>query len=133
MTSNENRGTASKKPAETEVREKSVRRTYTDEYKRRIVAEVNAAPRGTMAEILRREGLYSATVDTWRKELAPSMAARKRGRKPSPETPLKKELERLARENERLKRKLEHAELIISVQKKVARMFDQPTKSDDEH
>lgn len=133
MTSNQKDSAAPKKPAETEVRARPIRRTYTDEYKRRIVDEVNAAPRGTMAEILRREGLYSATVDNWRRELAGSMASRKRGRKASPETPLKKELERLARENERLKRKLEHAELIISVQKKVARMFDQPSDPDDEH
>lgn len=133
MANNQQSNDASKEPVETEVRERAKRRIFSDEYKRRIAAEVNAAPRGTMAEILRREGLYSATVDTWRKELSSALAPRKRGRKASPDTPLKKELERLSRENERLRRKLEHAELIISVQKKVARMFDQPIDPDDEH
>lgn len=68
--------------------------------------------------ILRRESLYSTTVDNWRKEIAGERTAGKAGRKASSETPLKKENERLRRENQRLERKLEHAALIISVQKK---------------
>lgn len=122
----------SKKPAETGLDDAPKRRVYTAEYKRRIVEEINAAPRGGIAPILRREGLYSATVDNWRKELAGTFEPKKRGRKPSPETPIKRELERLERENARLKRKLDHAELIISVQKKVARMFDHPTDDNQE-
>lgn len=116
---------SSKKPAETELLDKPKHRVYTPEYKRRIVEEINAAPKGGISAILRREGLYSTTVDTWRRELAGVFEPRTRGRKPSPDTPAKQEIKRLRRENERLKRKLEHAELIIDVQKKVARMFEQ--------
>lgn len=124
MNSNQQPENPATKPVETEVRAKPRHRRYTAEYKRRIVEEIEAADYGGMARILRREGLYSTTVNDWRKELAGAFVPRKPGRKPSPETPLKKELQRLERENERLKRKLEHAELIIDVQKKVARMFE---------
>jgi transposase len=121
---------SSKKPAETELPEKP-KRVFTPEYKRRIVEEINAAPKGGIAAILRREGLYSTTVDNWRKEFSGAFTPKKRGRKPSPDTSVRRELERLERENARLKRKLEHAELIIDVQKKVARMFDPPPETDD--
>ncbi len=104
---------------------------YTAEYKRRIVEEISRAPRGGIAVILRREGLYAATVDAWRKEFSGAMEPRKRGRKPSAESPLKNEVERLERENARLKQKLEQAETIIDVQKKIARMFEPPSKADE--
>lgn len=123
---------SSKKPAETELEQKPAKRVFTAEYKRRIVEEINAAPKGGIAAILRRDGLYSTTVDNWRKEYSGAFEPKKRGRKPSPETPIKRELERLERENERLRRKLEHAELIIDVQKKVARMFEPPPERDEQ-
>ena len=111
--------------AETEVRQKPARASFSAEYKRQIVKEYTSAEkRGEKAAILRREGLYSSTVTNWCNEFASAAEPKKRGRKPSPDTPLKKELERLQRENERLKQKLEHAELIIDVQKKVSRMLE---------
>lgn len=111
---------------DSEVRSRPARRVYNAEYKRQVVQEVNAAPPGGIGVILRREGLYSTTVDNWRKELAGKQQAKKPGRKASPETPLRRENARLQRENARLQRKLEHAELIIDVQKKVARLLGQP-------
>jgi transposase-like protein len=123
---------SSNKPAETELGQRPAKRIYTAEYKRHIVEQINAAPKGGIAAILRREGLYSTTVDNWRKELAGAFEPKKRGRKPSPDTPIKRELERLERENARLKRKLEHAELIIDVQKKVARIFEVPPEGNDQ-
>jgi transposase len=119
-------------PVETEVRAKPRQRRYTAEYKRRILEEIEASGYGGMARVLRREGLYSTTVNDWRKELAGTFTPRKPGRKASPETPMKKEIQRLERENERLKRKLEQAELIIDVQKKVARIFEQHNPEQDE-
>jgi transposase len=117
-------GRVTTEPVPTEVQEPGERRVYTAEYKRQIVAEVTGAPRGQLAAILRRERLYSTTVKSWCDELANKRAPGKPGRKASAETPLKKEIERLRRENARLERKLEHAELIIDVQKKVARLID---------
>ena len=42
------------------------RRTFTTEYKRRIVAEYDAAPNGTKGAVLRRERLYDSHVQEWR-------------------------------------------------------------------
>lgn len=125
-TRNHVNGTTAKEPVPTEVHQPGERRIYTEEYKRQIVAEVNAAPRGGIGVILRREGLYSTTVDAWRKDAAGMRTAGRAGRKASPQTPLKKENQRLEREIQRLERKLAHAALIIEVQKKVARLLDAP-------
>lgn len=131
MTSSELTNGKPSEPIPTEVREKPKRRVYTSEYKRKIIAEIDAAPRGGKALILRREGLWAASVDGWRKELSGSLELRKRGRKPSPDTPLKHENEKLRRQIERLETKLEHAALIIAAQKKVARLFEQMNENDD--
>ncbi len=117
VTQQENQAVNQRPP--TEVREPAVRRDYTAEYKRQIVAEINAAPYGGIGAILRREALYSTTVDAWRKETAGTRTTGVPGRKPSPQTPLKQENERLRRENERLQKKLQQAALIIELQKKV--------------
>jgi transposase-like protein len=59
--------------APTEVSPKAKRRTFTTEYKRRILREADACKRpGEMGALLRREGLYSSHVTEWR-------AARDRG------------------------------------------------------
>ena len=42
------------------------RRTFTTEYKRRIVAEYDAAPKGVKGAVLRRERLYDSHVQEWR-------------------------------------------------------------------
>jgi len=133
MINNEQTNGAPSLGVETEVQAKAKRRVFSPEYKRRIVEEVNQAPHGSVAKILRREGLYSTTVESWRTEIASAVESRKRGPKPSPDTQLRKDLEKLRRENERLKRKLEHATLIIDVQKKVAQMFNEPTLDSDEN
>jgi transposase len=74
--------------------------------------------------LLRREGLYSSHLTTWRKQRdqgqLQGLAPQKRGRKPDPQAA---ELARLQRENAQLRRRLEQAELIIDVQKKVAQML----------
>lgn len=110
---------------DSEVGSRPARRVCSAEYKRQIVEEVNAAPSGGIGVILRREGLYSTTVDNWRKELAGKRQANKPGRRASPEAPLR-------RENARLQRKLEQADLIIDVQKKVARLLGQPIDDSNE-
>ena len=126
---NHSNGTVEIEPVATEVQEPGRRRIYTPEYKRQIVAEVNAAPYGSVGAILRREGLYSTTVNTWRAELSEKRQGKKPGRKASAETPLKKENQRLTREIQRLEKKLAHAALIIDVQKKIGLLMSPP---DDE-
>jgi transposase len=108
-----------------EVEPRAVRRQYTTEYKQRILDEIDRATEpGEIGAILRREGLYSQIISKWHQQCArgglESLAPQKRGPKAAPEAV---ELARLKRENERLRRKLEKAELIIEVQKKVSQIL----------
>ena len=51
-----------------EVLEKPVRRRFTVEYKAKILAEADACTEpGMLGELLRREGLYSSHLSTWRR------------------------------------------------------------------
>lgn len=114
-----------------EVLEKPIRRRFTAEYKAKIVAEADACTEmGQVGELLRREGLYSSHLSTWRRQrdeggLA-GLEPKRRGRKPKAKNPLVDENERLRRENRRIKEKLRQAELIIDVQKKVSEMLSIP-------
>jgi transposase-like protein len=107
----------------TEVIAKAKRRQHTAEYKLRILCELDECKSSSEAgAILRREGLYSSLVSKWREQrkrgyLTPG--AQRRGPKSDPAAA---ELERLQRENQRLREKLERAELIIDVQKKVVQL-----------
>lgn len=117
-----------------EVLEKPVRRRFTVEYKTRILVEADACTEaGQLGELLRREGLYSSHLSTWRKQrdqgALAGLTPKRRGRKAKPKNPLAEENERLRRENERLQEKLRQAELIIDVQKKVSEMLNIPPKT----
>jgi len=108
-----------------EVLERPVRRRFTVEYKLRILAEADACSEpGMLGELLRREGLYSSHLSTWRRlrdeGVLAGLTPKRRGRKAKLKNPLADENRRLERENERLKEQLRQAELIIDVQKKVA-------------
>jgi transposase-like protein len=105
-----------------EVQPRARRRSFTAEYKRGILAEADACPRGQVGALLRREGLYYSHLAKWRGEReAGTLADRPRGPRPNPE---RAQMERLARENAELKRRLEEAEAIIEAQKKLARLLD---------
>jgi transposase-like protein len=91
---------------------------------------------GELGELLRREGLYSSHLTSWRRQrdegsLA-GLAPRRRGRKAKRRDPLAKELDKLRRENQRLVERLRQAETIIDVQKKVSEMLGIPLVSPDE-
>ena len=71
---------------------------------------------------MRREGLYSSNLTAWRRQRARGeLAGAKRGRKPTSDEA--KQLKQLQQENRRLKRKLEQAETIIEVQKKLSQLL----------
>ena len=82
--------------------------------------------------MLRREGLYSSHLVTWRRQRAHGLTPKKRGRKPTSGDPRVKKLERektaLATDNRRLERRLQRAETIIAFQKKVAELLGIPLK-----
>ena len=112
-----------------QIEDKPGRRRFEPEYKLRVLQEVDANrdKRGAIGEILRREGLYASQVAVWKRELEAQLAegikSRKRGPKPDPSIPLKKENERLTKQNARLKDELRRARLMMEAQKKIAEMF----------
>ena len=88
---------------------------------------------GQLGELLRREGLYSSLLSTWRQQrekgTLDALAPKKRGRKPRDNDPLIEENRRLQRVNVRLVERLRQAEVIIDVQKKVAEILGIPLQS----
>ena len=119
-----------------EVLERPVRRRFTVQYKAKILAEADVCTEaGQLGELLRREGLYSSHLTTWRRlrdeGVLAGLTPTRRGRKAKPKNPLANEVTRLSRENDRLKEQLRQAELIIDVQKKVSEMLSIPLKSPD--
>lgn len=120
-----NTGKSGTKPANPEVIARAARRRFTAEYKQRILQEADACTQpGEIGALLRREGLYASHLSNWRHQrdqgALQGLTPAKRGRKADPQAA---ELAQLKRENERLKTKLERAELIIDVQKKVSQLL----------
>ena len=112
------------------------RRRFTADYKQRILKEVDAAQgSGGIGALLRREGLYSSLLATWRNERdAATLAAltpQKRGPK-SKRHPLQDETDKLRRDNARLTEQLRKAEIIIDVQKKLGTLLGWPLPTQDE-
>ncbi len=104
------------------------RRTFTLEYKMRILAEADTArdQPGAVGALLRREGLYSSHLTTWRKEREAGVRRALEPKTRGPKTkldPHQEELRKLRRDNERLTEALRKAELIIEVQKKVGTLL----------
>ena len=122
-------------PAETEVLAKAQRRRFTAEYRRRIVREADRCTRaGDIGALLRREGLYSSLLATWRAardrgELE-GLTPKKRGPKTNPPDPRDRQLVEQMRETARWKKRAERAEALVEVQKKVAALLGTPL--DDE-
>lgn len=110
---------------ETEVVEKAKRQQYTAEYKLRILREVDTCrASGEIGALLRREGLYSSYLTTWRRQRERGeldrLSPQKRGPKTDPQVV---ELAKLQRENAGLRERLRKAELVIEVQKKVSQIL----------
>ncbi len=107
------------------------RRTFSATAKLRILEETDrAADTGGIAAILRREGLYSSALTDWRRQrdagAFEALKPLRRGPKPVPTQPTDTDLGQLRRENARLRQRLEHAEAIIGIQKKVAALLGIP-------
>ena len=122
--------------AASELSDRPRRRTFPVQEKLRVLAETDAATDvGGVGAILRREGLYSSTLSDWRRQrdsgALGALTPAKRGPKPALPNPLSAELAQVKRENARLARRLEHAEAIIEVQKKVAALLGIPLATPD--
>jgi transposase-like protein len=118
-----------------EVVAKATRRRFTVEYKRKIVREADACKTaGAIGALLRREGLYSSHLTTWR-------AARERGelawptsKKRGPATQVvdarDKRIAELERETTRWRTRAERAEALIEVQKHIAALLGTPANTE---
>jgi transposase len=116
-----------------EVAEKRKRRRFSAAYKAKIVQAADACiESGEIGALLRREGLYSSQLSSWRRlyhaGALSGLRDDKRGRKPS-RHPLEEENERLRKQLERTEKRLQQAETIIDIQKKVAQMLGIPLKN----
>ena len=118
---------------ETEVTEKARRRRFTVEYKRRIVKQADVCKAaGEVGELLRREGLYSSHLTSWRAardrgELAPGAAAKKRGPMASHRDPRDKRIAELEHQVEKATQRAERAEAIAEIQRKLSALLGRPS------
>jgi transposase-like protein len=121
---------------ETEVTAKARRRRFSAAEKLRVLREADRCTKpGELSALLRREGLYSSHLSTWRAarqrgELA-GLTPRARGPKAKPVDPRDRKIAELERETRRLQARLERAEGLIAVQKKVAQLLGIPLASDE--
>jgi len=131
-----NRAPAAPPRPNPEVVADAKRRTFPAEYKLRIIKAADAAKGtpGGVGALLRREGLFSSHLTTWRKErqtsLLQALAPKTRGPK-SKRDPQAEELQKLRRENQRLTESLRRAEMVIDVQKKVGALLGWPLPTVD--
>jgi transposase-like protein len=114
-----------------EVPEKAARRRFTAEYKLRILREADrCAEPGALGALLRREGLYSSHLTTWRRQreqgALEALSPRRRGRPASPAHPLVRRIAELERDTTRLQERLRQAEAIIAAQKKLSEILGLP-------
>jgi transposase len=118
-----------------QVAAKPRRRTYTAEYKRRILKEADAcATAGAVGALLRREGLYSSHLTVWRRarsrgELA-ALTPKRRGRKPTPVDPRDRKIAELERQLVQMAGRAERAEALVELQKKLAVLLGRPLESE---
>jgi transposase-like protein len=114
-----------------ERRKTPVRRVFSADYKLSILAEYDAASEsGEKGAILRREGLYSSLLTDWRRQHRQGLLTAATGRSDGGRGgPSLSEVAKLKAENERLRKKLAQAEVIIEVQGKVHALLENISKS----
>ena len=113
-----------------EVSDKIARRRFTVEYKMKILQAADECKvYGDIGALLRREGLYSTHLCIWRRQRQEGslsgLLGKKRGRKASDVTPQVKQLQK---DKAQLERRLERAQIIIDIQKKVSELLGIPLK-----
>ncbi|MDP4013201.1 MAG: hypothetical protein Q8P38_01050 [Candidatus Nanopelagicales bacterium] len=96
-------------------------RSFTAAYKKKVLAEYEATPRGERGALLRRESLYSTLIHKWQHQAAKAVDEAFAGHRPGPKPDAAaKELARMARENERLAAELATSRRINDVQAKLS-------------
>jgi transposase-like protein len=119
---------SSTRKSATEVSATAKRRRFTAEYKRKILKEAETSKEtGELGALLRREGLYSSHLATWREQAAAgqlaALAPKKRGPQAKPVDARDRELVEKDREISKWKRRAERAEALVELQKKVSQLL----------
>lgn len=104
------------------------RRQFTGEYKRRVLDETDRARPGEIGLILRREGLYSSQLASWRKWRSGMTTQKKSSGKDVIDLAAYRQLEK---ENAKLKLKLRKAEAMLELQKKALALLDEEDEPSD--
>lgn len=120
-----------------EVAATAKRRRFSSAEKRRILLEADRCTKpGEIGALMRREGIYSSMLANWRKQRGQAeraaLAPRRRGPKPDPTLIEKRRADQLARENARLRGKLDRAQIVIDVQKKLCTLLGLPTADESD-
>ena len=108
-----------------------VRRTFTAEYRARVVAEYEAAPRGSKAAVLRREGLYQSQIREWtiaRDALTRGTSAPRRAHRATAAAG-KDDPGRLRAENQRLTRELAKSQAVVEIMGKLQGLLETISES----
>lgn len=117
--------------ADPEVTAKTQRRRFTAEYKRKILAEADSCKKpGELGAVLRREGLYSSHLASWRavrdRDGKAGLEPQKRGPKAKAKPDDKdRKITELERELAKTKARAERAEFLVDMQKKMAQLLGQ--------
>jgi len=112
-----------------EVVPRARRRTFSNADKRRILhaADLCTKP-GEVGALMRREGVYSSSLSSWRRQREAAdlaaLAPQKRGPKVDPARIDSQHIAQLTRERDHLRVELDKAQLVIEVQKKVTALLD---------
>lgn len=114
--------------------EKAARRQFSADTKRRILQKYDACQEpGEKGALLRREGIYSSYITTWRRQQErgelDGLTTKKRGPKRGSK---QEELSKVKDENRRLQERLRQAELIIEAQKKISQILGLPAVEEEE-
>jgi transposase len=122
-------------PANPEVVAKATRRRFPVDYKFKFLEQADRCQdSGQLGALLRREGLYHSNLQLWRRQrehgILNGLTPRKRGRKPDAQSQLVEENEQLKRQNQRLSKRLQQAEIIIEFQKKLSEALGIPLKGE---
>ena len=111
---------------DSEVPARHARRRFTTAYKLEILRKADACTRhGELGALLRKEGLYSSHVVTWRRQRENGLTPKTRGRKATRVDP---QLKKLEQENRRLTSRLQKVEALLAFQKKVSELLQIPLK-----
>jgi transposase-like protein len=113
-------------PPDSEVPARHARRRFTTAYKLEVLRRADACTRhGELGALLRKEGLYSSHLITWRQQREAGLTPKTRGRKATAVDPRVKKLEQ---ENRRLTSRLQQTEALLAFQKKVSELLGIPLK-----